>query len=435
MAPSRYTHLPSFMSLLVPSLAIQRQCNSLALSPLLPFEGGICLPPIDDLTEADGEKGANYSPWTETPYCLYPRSIGSKQKFCVYTSSVFNNNAGISIVTTPEAAASLANAAGNFLPAWRNRGHLAHGGELTAEQEAGLPYKVVAMPGKGKGVIATRRIAQFEHIMVSYAAMIVDNEFIPREGDGEQEGDPAPVESWRLFQRALDQLTDKARFHNLATSRGKDVHVVEDVCRTNAFGLTIMDRKLKGLYPEISRFNHGCDPNAFPQYRSRDLSMTAVATRDIEPGEEITISYLPLGMPSHHRRRNLFNWGFNCTCSLCTASPAVQHESDQRRERLADLYFAMKELSVTHKQLLEMTDQFLALIHAEHLETRFGEYFQAIIMFYYNRKDLGSALKYARLSLKYSEAFADPDGGFCQSLRDDIGYLEKLIAMEGETGP
>jgi len=251
MAPSLYNYLGLLLAHLVPVQAIQRQCNAeLALSPLLQSHG-TCLPPMDDLTEAKGEKGPNYGPWTDRPYCLYPRSIGLKQKFCVYSSSVFNNNAGISIVTTPEAAASLANAAGNLFPAWCNRGHLAHGVDLTAEQAAPLPYKVVSMPGKGKGVIATRKISQFEHIMVSYAAMIVDNEFIPAEGE------QAPVESWRLFQRALDQLHDKKRFLSLATSRGEEVHIVEDVCRTNAFGLTIVDRKLKGLYPEIAVCSSG----------------------------------------------------------------------------------------------------------------------------------------------------------------------------------
>jgi len=174
--------------------------------------------------------------------------------------------------------------------------------------------------------------------------------------------------------------------------------------------------------------------------------MTAVATRDIEPGEEITISCepfplmvsselhsthnltdLPLGMPSKHRLRNLDNWGFNCTCSLCTASPEVREASDQRREKLADVYFAMKKSDITHQELIDMTGRFLELIYTERLETRFGEYFQILIMFYYNFRDLDNALKYAKLSLKYSEAFADPDGGFCESLREDIVFLEDLI--------
>jgi len=246
MAPSLRHYLVLLLAHLNPTQAVQRQCSvEPLLSPFLRLNK-TCLPPIDDLTEAEGEKGPNYGPWTERPYCVYPRSVGSKQKFCVYSSSVFNDNAGVSIVTTPEAAASLADAVSNPIPAWHSTNHLARGGELTAEQQAPLSYKIVSMPGKGKGVIATRDIAQLEPIMVSFPAMFVDNEFLPRQED------EAPVESWRVFQRALHQLSDKNRFVKLATSRGDDVHIVEDVCRTNAFGLTILDRELKGLYPEIA---------------------------------------------------------------------------------------------------------------------------------------------------------------------------------------
>lgn len=136
-------------------------------------------------------------------------------------------------------------------------------------------------------------------------------------------------------------------------------------------------------------------------------------------------------MPSQHRAANLENWGFNCTCSLCTAPLEVRQASDRRREKLADLYFAMKEPTISHDQLLKLTDKFLELVYAEHLETRFGEYFQALIRFYYNFGDHKNALKYAELSLKYSEAFADPQGGFCVSLRQDIKFLKDLIAKSG----
>jgi hypothetical protein len=193
----------------------------------------------------DSSKKRKDVPWTHPPYCIIPSSIGSTEKYCVYSSSAFNDATGLSLITTPETAASIANAANDPLPAWHSRRHLAHRSRLETDTYE-LPYAVVSIPGKGHGVVATRHIEQFETIMTSFPALIVDNEFLPRE---ESQG---PVEGPRLFQRALDQLSDKQRFLSLARSKGGDVHIVEDVVRTNAFGITVDGRALKALYPEIA---------------------------------------------------------------------------------------------------------------------------------------------------------------------------------------
>ncbi len=82
--------------------------------------------------------------------------------------------------------------------------------------------------------------------MTSFPAMIADNEFFPSDED------ERPVKADRLFQRALDQLADEERFLSLARSKRESVHVVDDVIRTNAFGITVEGRDMKGLYPEIA---------------------------------------------------------------------------------------------------------------------------------------------------------------------------------------
>lgn len=139
-------------------------------------------------------------------------------------------------------------------------------------------------------------------------------------------------------------------------------------------------------------------------------------------------------MPSFHRKANLVNWGFQCTCDLCTSSAEELHASDMRRERLADLYFGMKEESVTHQQLGEMIREFDSVVEQEGLETRNGEYYLSFMHFYHKFGDMENALKYARLALKMSEAFADPDGNFCEGLRNDIDFLEKEVAKKKRKG-
>jgi len=82
----------------------------------------------------------------------------------------------------PEIAASVASAVQDSLPAWHARRHVAQRGRLRPEAHD-LPYIVKHIPGKGQGVVATRRIKQLETIITSFPALIADNEFYPPEED------------------------------------------------------------------------------------------------------------------------------------------------------------------------------------------------------------------------------------------------------------
>ncbi|OLP96981.1 Phospholipase B-like protein B [Symbiodinium microadriaticum] len=92
----------------------------------------------------------------------------------------------------------------------------------------------------------------------------------------------------------------------------------------------------RGLYLQLARVNHSCRPNAivgepkaeFDAKRlpngikpADPLKKALIAIRDIQQGEEITISYLgddELLQPSHIRREMLeSSYGFNCTCHRC----------------------------------------------------------------------------------------------------------------------
>lgn len=218
----------------------QTQCDRSPLH-LLVHRTTTCPLPIHE-----GSPDTPNLPWTTPPRCIIPHSIGLGQKFCVYTDAAFNLGAGISVLTLEDHAASLVDAIRNPIPAWTARHHLALRGKRDPDYEKNVSYREVALEGKGRGIVATRRISRYETIMVGYPAMIIDNTFLPAEGV------EAPVENWRMFDHALGQLSDKERFLVAAYSRGDDVHVVEDVLRTNAFGFVIEDRDAKAFFPEIA---------------------------------------------------------------------------------------------------------------------------------------------------------------------------------------
>ncbi|XP_030642992.1 histone-lysine N-methyltransferase SMYD3 [Chanos chanos] len=84
---------------------------------------------------------------------------------------------------------------------------------------------------------------------------------------------------------------------------------------------TISDGELQdlgvGLYPSMSLLNHDCQPNCVMVFEGKRLQLRAV--RDIQPQEELTISYTDVLAPSTERRRQLQEqYHFFCQCQRCT---------------------------------------------------------------------------------------------------------------------
>eukprot|EP01137_Pigoraptor_chileana_P021757 Opistho-2@85852 len=95
-----------------------------------------------------------------------------------------------------------------------------------------------------------------------------------------------------------------------------------------------------GLYAIQSTCNHSCSPNAVPQFKSGDTTLTMIALRDIAAGEEVCISYLD----ECERRRKaivrrehlLENYLFHCDCVRCVAADNGVDESDSDSDSDAD---------------------------------------------------------------------------------------------------
>jgi len=95
--------------------------------------------------------------------------------------------------------------------------------------------------------------------------------------------------------------------------------------------------------------------SAFYRFSSENLSLEVAALRDIHPGEEVSTNcacpiadcsvYLCLlwvdaylGMPHEVRKKYLLdNWGFDCTCSQCSASEEDIADSDARRYTIVQI--------------------------------------------------------------------------------------------------
>mmetsp|Transcript_92013 Transcript_92013/g.187300 ORF Transcript_92013/g.187300 Transcript_92013/m.187300 type:complete len:358 (+) Transcript_92013:1-1074(+) len=86
-----------------------------------------------------------------------------------------------------------------------------------------------------------------------------------------------------------------------------------------------------GLYGIPSFMNHSCRANALQAFSFRRGSLPSLyvtAFRDIQPSQEICISYTDSSRPSHMRRQQLEeDYYFSCTCEACDNNSYLQDDS------------------------------------------------------------------------------------------------------------
>ncbi|XP_074024279.1 histone-lysine N-methyltransferase SMYD3 isoform X2 [Numenius arquata] len=91
-----------------------------------------------------------------------------------------------------------------------------------------------------------------------------------------------------------------------------------------------------GLYPSMSLLNHSCDPNCVIVFEGYQLLLRSV--REIQIGEELTISYIESLVPTSERQKQLMRqYCFECDCPLC-------QDQEKDAEKLAGEEHAWKEV-------------------------------------------------------------------------------------------
>ena len=95
--------------------------------------------------------------------------------------------------------------------------------------------------------------------------------------------------------------------------------------------------------------------------------MAIKAYRDILPGEEITISYLLLGIPFAERQHLIKRWGFKCTCDLCSLPERERQASDLRRTMISQAEKKIVELAEEYKldDAVKLAEEIVEMIGEE----------------------------------------------------------------------
>ncbi|KAI0106205.1 hypothetical protein GGR51DRAFT_518226 [Nemania sp. FL0031] len=376
-------HATSYRSLLTAALPVahalqaytgQNTCPWNTLSST--YEQYMC-PPLDLINTLDEVQSRERSRqrddtsdqerniWSTSPDCF--------GEYCVYTNDGFGR--GISLITTAQNHDRIKQIQ---LPPMLSR----------PDNEKA---RIVEIPGKGRGLIATRAIRRGERIMAARPALLVHREAFME----------LPLEDiYSLMDMAVNSLPKPRKESYLAQAGTMGGHKITDILFTNSFQVALGDQDgfHYGNFPDVSILNHDCRPNlAF--FVDKNLTHYTHAVRDIKLGEELTISYLDgLQVRSARQERTRSSLGFSCGCSHCSLPKEESEASDNRLLTISQLEKGLSDFNGKAPSLT-MIEEYVALYRKERLEYKMAEAYTFAALNYNLIGKAGMAKKYARLSV------------------------------------
>ncbi|PKS09161.1 hypothetical protein jhhlp_003775 [Lomentospora prolificans] len=357
-----------------------------------------CPLPVDDYTASRTE---HWGPWTEEPKCVYPELKDEEDdvKFCVYTFGTYNLGEGISLLTTPEAAANIAGTLWDAEPAWRARNHLRR--TVKSKASKGIKYRLKEIPGKGIGLIATRKISHKEVFLTDLPSLLIDSRLETLSNQPVEEFEDDRKE---IYGQAVENLPGKSRVLGLAGSMG--LSGFDNIFKTNSFLVAMEEGNHNGLFAQVSITDGGIRES------------TTTVTRNI-----------PWGLPSDHRdflTTNFFK--FKCQCSLCTAPYEEKMAKDGRRRRMQEIEGLLKsDAAESYDNAVEMAQELINLANEEGLYGKMQELYLDLMSVFYDYADYDNALFFAESALGFAEDFEDPEGSTVLGIKANIEVLRGLI--------
>lgn len=207
-------------------------------------------------------------------------------------------------------------------------------GHFLTERTSPDKFSIMDIPGKGKGLVATRPIAAGELVFAESPLFTTSTELIS------------------------EQMVIEAIRENLTVAQAKDFLSLKNAAKgglPHLCGILITNflpcgnhvpelgeyASMIGYFPTAVRINHHCRPNINNYWNDRTQQIRFYAVRDVAPGEELCVSYLDvLTHPTKAIRGAKFKeiWDFECTCSVCSLTGEELRASDARRTTIARIY-------------------------------------------------------------------------------------------------
>ncbi|PMD33565.1 SET domain-containing protein [Hyaloscypha variabilis F] len=196
-------------------------------------------------------------------------------------------------------------------------------------------YALQDIPGRGTSLVAIEKISKGTRILSEEALITISG--------------PAGSERVRKsICQQVEALGESQRraflsLHNIHPYKN-DAEQYLGIVRTVSLPAEAVGDQA-AIFLEACRINHACDNNAQKNWNERIKRHTVHAMRDINKGEEITITYLS-PLKSRKARQSILQerFGFTCLCRLCSLAPEQSQESDRRLQEILRLDGAIDQL-------------------------------------------------------------------------------------------
>lgn len=178
------------------------------------------------------------------------------------------------------------------------------------------PYKICPVEGKGLGMTATKDIKKGELIVVERPVLLMRT-------SGAVTGRKEDFTRSSLLYLSSPSLQGILDLHNAHPP--SSCNSIMGILNTNFLGASMpFGSDYCALYLTISRANHSCVFNAEHGFRPGGMRGELSAVRDINEGEEVTITYCKPKSDLRRRREELEDYGFECTCERCLGEVAAE---------------------------------------------------------------------------------------------------------------
>ncbi|THV06996.1 hypothetical protein K435DRAFT_418041 [Dendrothele bispora CBS 962.96] len=154
------------------------------------------------------------------------------------------------------------------------------------------PLRITVASGvlSGLGMFAKRSIPRGSVILAEKPVMIVEDA-----NDAEHVFEKLE----RSVRVNVECLPDLTASHTHGQAPGMRSKTPQGIVKTNAFDIECASnlgekKACKAIFLQSSRCNHSCGPSAIATFDASSLTLTLLANRNLKPGDEITISYLPV---------------------------------------------------------------------------------------------------------------------------------------------
>lgn len=204
-------------------------------------------------------------------------------------------------------------------------------------------------------------------------------------------------------------------FFSLHNAWAQQISPLLGIVKTNSHALGVRATAC-GIFPECSRFNHSCVPNAAYSWDGIRSKENIYAVKDIAAGEQITVSYL--GSKGNECRSSrqlklMLSWRFYCCCEACNKSEEEIAASDAKRQEIARLDEVVGDgvlIMVNPARMLGYCRKILQLYKEEGLEdvSLYRSYYDAL-QACVAHGDMARASAFAALALEVKETCEGKD--------------------------